>query len=162
MKVYRQWVPYKRSSLYNFMPVFMQLCTSFFSMVWTCACGLDLIIQLIFVTFPLCLSFFAGATSTSLKFDLYLFYGEWMLNLNICFNLLDGFGIGKLGMGFGNTVFNLLVIWTHIDTLKYVFYGVNVDLEHWQILLLHHQTQTYKHHLFHFAKGSIINSSEFP
>ena len=44
MKVYRQWLPCKRSSLYNFMPVFMQLCTSFFSMVWTCACGLDLIL----------------------------------------------------------------------------------------------------------------------
>ena len=54
MKVYRQWLPCKRNSLYNFMPVFMQLCTSFFSMVWRCACGLDLILQLIFVTFPLC------------------------------------------------------------------------------------------------------------
>ena len=30
MKVYRQWLPCKRNSLYNFMPVFMQLCTSFF------------------------------------------------------------------------------------------------------------------------------------
>ena len=54
MKVYRQWLPCKRNSLYNFMPVFMQLCTSFFSMVWRCACGLDSILQLIFVTFPLC------------------------------------------------------------------------------------------------------------
>ena len=54
MKVYRQWLPCKRNSLYNFMPVFMQLCTSFFTMVWRCACGLDLILQLIFVTFPLC------------------------------------------------------------------------------------------------------------
>ena len=26
----------------------------FFSMVWRCACGLDLILQLIFVTFPIC------------------------------------------------------------------------------------------------------------
>ena len=30
MKVYRQWLPCKRNPLYNFMPVFMQLCTSFF------------------------------------------------------------------------------------------------------------------------------------
>ena len=30
MKVYRQWLSCKRNSLYNFMPVFMQLCTSFF------------------------------------------------------------------------------------------------------------------------------------
>ena len=30
MKGYRQWLPCKRNSLYNFMPVFMQLCTSFF------------------------------------------------------------------------------------------------------------------------------------
>ena len=30
MKVYRQWLPCKRNSLYNFMPVFMQLCTSYF------------------------------------------------------------------------------------------------------------------------------------
>ena len=30
IKVYRQWVPCKRNSLYNFNPFFMQLCTSFF------------------------------------------------------------------------------------------------------------------------------------
>ena len=30
MKVYRQWVPCKRNSLYNFILIFMQLCTSFF------------------------------------------------------------------------------------------------------------------------------------
>ena len=30
MKVYRQWVPCKRNSLYNFIPFFMQLCISFF------------------------------------------------------------------------------------------------------------------------------------
>ena len=30
MKVYRQWLPCKCNSLYNFMPVFMQLRTSFF------------------------------------------------------------------------------------------------------------------------------------
>ena len=30
MKVYRQWSPCKCNSLYNFMPIFMQLCTSFF------------------------------------------------------------------------------------------------------------------------------------
>ena len=33
MKVYRQWLPCKRNYLYNFMPVFMQLCTSFFPWV---------------------------------------------------------------------------------------------------------------------------------
>ena len=54
MKVYRQWLPCKCNSLYNFMPIFLQLCPSFFSMVWRCACGLDLIMELIFVTFPLC------------------------------------------------------------------------------------------------------------
>ena len=107
MKVYRQWVPCKRNSLYNFIVIFFKLCTCFlhglemclwfgyggvnflifwpqilwkciasgylvsatpytisilsscsfahlFSMVWRCACGLDLILQLIFVTFPLC------------------------------------------------------------------------------------------------------------
>ena len=50
-------------SLYNFKLTFMQLCTSFYGekmcrvdkdIVWRCACGLDLILQLIFVTFPLC------------------------------------------------------------------------------------------------------------
>ena len=30
MKVYRQWVPCKRNSLYNFILIFIQLCTSFF------------------------------------------------------------------------------------------------------------------------------------
>ena len=30
MKVYRHWVPCKRNSLYNFIFIFMQLCTSFF------------------------------------------------------------------------------------------------------------------------------------
>ena len=48
MKVYRQWLSCKRSSLYNFMPVFMQLCTSFFPWFE------DVHGQLIFVTFPLC------------------------------------------------------------------------------------------------------------
>ena len=30
MKVYRQWIPCKPNSLYNFILIFMQLCTSFF------------------------------------------------------------------------------------------------------------------------------------
>ena len=30
MKVYRQWVPCKCNSIYNFILIFMQLCTSFF------------------------------------------------------------------------------------------------------------------------------------
>ena len=122
LNVYRQWVPCERNSSYNyssynFIPIFLKLCTCFlhglemciwfgynpwinfcdffhfvnfvifwpqivwkcidsgylvnatpytisylslcnfahlFSMVWRCACGLDLILQLIFVTFPLC------------------------------------------------------------------------------------------------------------
>ena len=114
--MYRQWVPCERNSSYNFIPIFLKLCTWFlhglkmciwfgyntcinfshffhfvnfvifwpqilwkcidsgylesttpytisilstcnfahlFSMVWRCACGLDLILQLIFATFPL-------------------------------------------------------------------------------------------------------------
>ena len=45
-EVYRQWLPCKRNSIYNFAHLF--------SMVWRYACGLDLILQLIFVAFPLC------------------------------------------------------------------------------------------------------------
>ena len=114
MKVYRQWVHCERNSSYNFILIFLKLCTCFFhgfemclwfgynpwnnvchffhfvifwpqilwkcldsgylvsatpytisilsscnfahlfSMIWICACGLDLILQLIFVTFPIC------------------------------------------------------------------------------------------------------------
>ena len=36
MKVYRQWVPCKRNCLYNFIPIFMQLCTSFFQSLKMC------------------------------------------------------------------------------------------------------------------------------
>ena len=117
MKVYRQWVPCEDNSSYNFILIFLKLCTCFFhglemymwfgenpwikfcyffhfvnfvifwpqilwkcidsgylvsttpytisilsscnfahlfSTVWRCACGLDLILQLDFVTFPLC------------------------------------------------------------------------------------------------------------
>ena len=117
MKVYRQWVPCECNSSYNFILIFLKLCTCFlhglemcmwfgynlalifvtfftlwtlsfsdlrfyesgylvsatpytvsilsscsfahlfFSMVWRCACGMDLILQLIFVTL-LTLSFF--------------------------------------------------------------------------------------------------------
>ena len=45
MKVYRQGLPCKRNSLYNFMTLYATL-HIFFSMVWRCACGLDLILQL--------------------------------------------------------------------------------------------------------------------
>ena len=38
MKVYRQWVPCKRSSLYNFIFIFMQLYTSFFHGLKMCMC----------------------------------------------------------------------------------------------------------------------------
>ena len=114
MKVYRQWVPCKRNSSYNFIPIFLKLCTCFrhglemciwfgynpwinfcpffhfanfviswpqilwkcidsgylvsatphtilyrsfwnfahvFAMVWRCACGLDIILDLIFCPF---------------------------------------------------------------------------------------------------------------
>ena len=37
--------------LCNFAHLFFHI---FFSMLWRCACGLDLILQLIFVTFPIC------------------------------------------------------------------------------------------------------------
>ena len=34
--------------------IFIKLCTCFFATVWRCVCGLDLFLQLIFITFPLC------------------------------------------------------------------------------------------------------------
>ena len=52
-KVYRQWLPCKHNSLYSFMPVFMQLCASFFPWFEDVHVCLDLILQLIFVIFPL-------------------------------------------------------------------------------------------------------------
>ena len=53
MKVYRQWVPCERISSYNFIPIFLKLCTCF-AMVWRCACGLNIILELILSLFPLC------------------------------------------------------------------------------------------------------------
>ena len=105
-KVLRQWIPCERSSSYNFIPIFLKLCTYFphglemcmwfgynpwfnfvtfstlltlsfsdlrfyesvetilyrsfwnfahiFPIVWRCACGLDIILELILSLFPLC------------------------------------------------------------------------------------------------------------
>ena len=50
MKVYRQWVPCECNSSYNFIPIFSNF-AHVFSMVWRCACGLDIILELMFVTF---------------------------------------------------------------------------------------------------------------
>ena len=54
MKVYRQWLPCKTQLLIQFHAYLYATLHIFFSTVWRCACGLDLILQLIFVTFPLC------------------------------------------------------------------------------------------------------------
>ena len=76
MKVYRLWVPCKRNSLYNFMPIFIQLCTCFCHGLEMCMWfGFNPAVN--FCHFST-LSFFAGATSTSPKFDLYL----WRNNKN--------------------------------------------------------------------------------
>ena len=78
MKMFRQWLPCKRNSLYNFMPVFMQLCTSFFlhglkMCMWF---GFNPAVNFCHFSTLLTLSFFAGATSTSPKFDLYLLLSD--------------------------------------------------------------------------------------
>ena len=72
MKVYRQWLPCKLNSLYNFMPVFMQLAHLFFHGLKMCMWfGFNPAVN--FCHFSTLLTFFAGATSTSPKFDLYFF-----------------------------------------------------------------------------------------
>ena len=74
MKVYRQWLPCKRNSLYNSIPIFMQLCTSFFHglkmRMWF---GFNPAVIFCHFSTLLTLSVFAGATSTSPKFDLFCF-----------------------------------------------------------------------------------------
>ena len=73
MKVYRQWLSYKRNSSYNFMPVFMQLCTSFFPwfedvhVVWIFNPPINFCQFSTLLTLSVC----AGATSTSPKFYLF-------------------------------------------------------------------------------------------
>ena len=75
MKVYRQWLPCKRNSIYNFMPVFMQLCIFFFDGLKMCMWfGFNPAINCCHLSTLLTLSFFAGETSTSPKFDLYFVY----------------------------------------------------------------------------------------
>ena len=81
MKVYRQWLSCKRNSLYNFMPIFMQLCTSFFPCLKMCMWfGFNPAVNFCHFSILITLSFFAGATSTSPKFDLCfskdVFYGS--------------------------------------------------------------------------------------
>ena len=47
MEVYRQLVPCERNSSCNFILIFLNF-THVFSMVWTCACGLDIILELLY------------------------------------------------------------------------------------------------------------------
>ena len=59
-------------SLYNFMPIFIQLCTSFVHGLKMCMWfGFNPAVYFCHFSIFLTLSFFTGATSTSLKFDLY-------------------------------------------------------------------------------------------
>ena len=48
--MYRQWVPCECNSPYNFIPVFLNF-AHVFSMVWRCACGLNIMLELTFITF---------------------------------------------------------------------------------------------------------------
>ena len=48
--MYRQWVPCERNTSYSFIPIFSNF-AHVFAMVWRCACALDIILELIFVTF---------------------------------------------------------------------------------------------------------------
>ena len=67
------WVPCKHNSLCNFMPILMQLCTSFFPCLKMCMWfGFNPAVNYFHFSTLLTLSFFAGATSASPKFDLYL------------------------------------------------------------------------------------------
>ena len=72
MKVFRQWLPCKHNSLYSFMPIFMQLCTSFFfhglkMCMWF---GFNPAVNFCHFSTLLTLSFFAGATLTSPFYEL--------------------------------------------------------------------------------------------
>ena len=88
MEVYRQWVPCKCNSLYNFNPFFMQLCTFFFRGLKMCMWfGFNPAVKFCHFSTLLTSSFLAGATSTSLKFNQYL------LNMVVCKVLFTGGGI---------------------------------------------------------------------
>ena len=84
MKVFRQWVPCKHNSLYNFLLIFMQLYTSFVHglkmYMWF---GFNPAVNFCHFSTLLTSSFFAGVTSTSPKFDLY-FVGFIMCWLVLC------------------------------------------------------------------------------
>ena len=54
--IFRQWVTRKHNCSYNFILMFLKLCT-WFSIVWRCACAFHIIIALIFVSFFYFLNF---------------------------------------------------------------------------------------------------------
>ena len=178
--MFTQWVPCERNASYNFMLIFLKLCTCFlhglkicmwfgynpcinfchffhfvnfvifwsqilwkfidsgyfvsaalhtilyqsfwnfanvFSMVWRCACGLDIILELIFVTF---------STLWTLSFSdliLYEMYRQWipckpsslyvfiLIYMQLCTSFIHGL---KMCMWFG---FNPAVNFCHLSTL---------------------------------------------
>ena len=53
MKMYRHWLPCECNSLYNFIPIFIQLCTPLFHSLKMCK-WFGFNPAVIFVTFPLC------------------------------------------------------------------------------------------------------------
>ena len=86
MKMYRQWVPCKHNSLYNFNPFFLQLYTSFFHGLKMCMWfGFNPAVNFCHFSTLLTLSFFnffAGATSTSSKFNLYFYCYKFAFQKN--------------------------------------------------------------------------------
>ena len=90
MKVYRQWVPCKRNALYNFIPIFIQLCTSVFHGLKMCMwSGFNPAVNVCHFSTLLTVIFFAGATSTSPKFDLYFLIGTASRALPKLINLVN-------------------------------------------------------------------------
>ena len=85
MKMYRQWVPCKRNSLHNFSPFFMQLCKSFFHGLKMCTWfGFNPAVNFCHFSTLLTWSFFAGATSTSPKFNLYCWFCHAAAHIMYC------------------------------------------------------------------------------
>ena len=56
--IYRQWVPREHNSSYNFILIFLELCTCVFSIVWRCACAFHIILAI-------CLSLFCSFWTVS-------------------------------------------------------------------------------------------------
>ena len=50
LSIYRQWVPREHNSSYNFILIFLELCTCFLH-VWRCAYAFHIILAIFFVTF---------------------------------------------------------------------------------------------------------------